>query len=155
MIRNVNRIDHVAGVVRAENFEAVIARMSELFDTRFDGPFDRPAMRARVAMSLDTGIELLSPADDDPESPFNKLLAAKGEHWMSVVMGVREMDATCDHLARLGYTPMMRKSALGGAEQYPPRLTALEQAVFAPGMFGGLSLSFCQSEEADYRRQES
>jgi hypothetical protein len=149
MIRNVNRIDHVAGVVRRENFEAVIARMSEVFATRFYGPYDRPAMRARVAMSLDTGIELLSPADDDPESPFNKLLAAKGEHWLSVVMGVRDMDATCDHLARLGYKPMMRKSALGGSEEYPDRLTKLEQALFAPGLFGDLSLSFCMSEEAD------
>lgn len=148
MIRNVNRIDHVAGVVRRENFEDVIARMSEVFGTRFDGPFDRPAMRARVAMSLDTGIELLSPADDDPENPFNRLLAAKGEHWLSVVMGVRDMDATCDHLARLGYKPAMRKSALGGDEKYPDRLTALEQAVFPPGLFGGLSLSFCYSEEA-------
>lgn len=149
MIRNPNRIDHVAGVVRRENFEAVIARMSEVFGTHFDGPFDRPAMRARVAMSLDTGIELLSPADDDPESPFNKLLTAKGEHWISVVMGVRDMDATCDHLARLGYRPAMRKSALGGSDAYPARLKALEQAVFAPGMFGDLSLSFCFSEEAD------
>jgi hypothetical protein len=149
MIRNVNRVDHVAGLVRRENFDAVIARMSEVFGTRFHGPFDRPAMRARVAMSLDTGIELLSPADDDPDSPFNRLLAERGEHWMSVVMGVRDMDATCDHLARLGYKPMMRKSPLGGAEQHPQALTALEQAVFAPGLFAGLSLSFCYSEEAD------
>lgn len=149
MIRNVNRIDHVAGVVRRENFAAVIARMAEVFDTRFDGPFDRPAMRAQVAMSLDAGIELLAPADDDPENPFNRLLAAKGEHWLSVVMGVRDMDATCDHLARLGYKPAMRKSALGGSDAYPDRLTRLEQAVFAPGLFGELSLSFCCSEEAD------
>lgn len=149
MIRNVNRIDHVAGVVRRENFETVIARMSEVFATRFHGPFDRPAMKARVAMSLDTGIELLSPADDDPESPFNKLLAAKGEHWISVVMGVRDMDETCDHLAKLGYKPAMRKQALGGAEEYPAPLTKLEQALFAPGLFGDLSLSFCYSEEAD------
>jgi 4-hydroxyphenylpyruvate dioxygenase-like putative hemolysin len=148
MIRNVNRIDHVAGVVHRENLEDVIARMSEIFGTRFHGPYDRPAMKARVAMSLDAGIELLAPADDDPDSPFNKLLAAKGEHWMSVVMGVRDMNATCDHLAKLGYKPMLRKEALGGTEEYPEPLTKLEQAVFAPGMFGGLSLSFCFSEEA-------
>jgi len=149
MIRNVNRIDHVAGVVRREHFEEVIARMAEIFDTRFYGPFDRPAMGARVAMSLDAGIELLSPANDDPDNAFNKMLAAKGEHWLSVVMGVRDMDATCNHLAKLGYKPMMRKSALGGSDTYPDKLTRLEQAVFAPGMFGDLSLSFCCSEEAD------
>jgi hypothetical protein len=149
MIRNINRIDHVAGVVARENFETVIARMSEILGTRFYGPFERPAMKARVAMSIDSGIELLSPADDDPENPFNKMLAGRGEHWLSVVMGVRDMDETCDQLARLGYKPMMRKSALAGAEQYPEPLTRLEQAIFAPGMFGGLSLSFCYSEEAD------
>jgi hypothetical protein len=149
MIRNINRVDHVAGVVRRENLDTVIARMSEIFDTCFYGPFDRPAMRAQVAMSLDAGIELLAPADDDPENPFNKMLAAKGEHWLSVVMGVRDMDATCDHLARLGYKPMMRKSALGGTDEYPDRLSRLEQAVFASGLFGDLSLSFCYSEEPD------
>ena len=148
MIRNVNRIDHVAGLVRRENLAGVIARLSELFDTRFHGPYDRPAMRAQVAMSLDAGIELLAPADDDPEAPLNRLLAAKGEHWLSVVMGVRDMDAACDHLARLGYAPALRKSALGGSEAYPEPLTRLEQAVFAPGPFGGLSLSLCLSEEA-------
>lgn len=149
MIRNVNRVDHVVGVVRRENLEGVIARMSEIFATRFYGPYDRPAMRAQVAMSLDAGIELLAPADDDPENPFNKMLAAKGEHWLSVVMGVRDMDATCDHLARLGYKPMARKSALGGSDTYPDTLTRLDQAVFASGMFGELSLSFCSSEVSD------
>ena len=149
MIRNVNRIDHVAGVVRRENLQCVIDRMTALFDTRFHGPFDRPAMRAQVAMSLDAGIELLAPADDEPDNPFNQLIAAKGEHWLSVVMGVGDMDATCDHFARLGYKTVMRKSALGGTDAYPERLTRLEQAVFAPGAFGELSLSVCISEEAD------
>jgi hypothetical protein len=149
MIRNVNRVDHVAGVVRPENFETIIARMSEVFETTFDGPFERPAMGARMATSLDAGIELLTPSNDDPENPFNKMLAARGEHWISVVMGVRDMDATCDHLARLGYKPAMRKAGLAGTGDYPGRLTRLEQAMFGPGLFGGLGLSFCYSEEAD------
>jgi hypothetical protein len=149
MIRNVNRVDHVAGVVRRENFESVIARMSEVFETQFYGPFDRPAMGALMATSLDAGIELLAPRDDDPDNAFNKMLEARGEHWISVVMGVRDIDAASDHLARLGYKPAAVKKGLAGTGDYPERLTRLEQALFGPGAFAGLAVSLCCSEEAD------
>jgi hypothetical protein len=151
MIRNVNRVDHVAGVVSRANFETVIERMSQVFDTRFYGPFDRPQMGALMATSLDAGIELLAPRDDDPENAFNKMLAARGEHWISVVMGVRDIDASCDHLSRLGYKPMAVKKGLAGTGEYPDRLTRLEQALFGPGAFGDLGVSLCCSEEAESR----
>jgi hypothetical protein len=149
MIRNANRVDHVAGVVSRENFEGVIERMSALFQTTFYGPFDRPQMGALMATSLDAGIELLAPRDDDPENPFNKMLAVRGEHWISVVMGVQDIDASCDHLARLGYKPAAVKKGLAGTGEYPGRLTRLEQALFGPGPFGGLGVSLCCSEEAE------
>jgi hypothetical protein len=148
MIRNVNRVDHIAGVVRRENFSAVIERMSHVFETTFDGPFDRAAMGALMATSLDAGIELLAPRDDDPENPFNKMLTSRGEHWISVVMGVRDIDASCAQLARLGYKPVAVKKDLAGKGDYPARLTRLEQALFGPGVFGGLGVSICYSEEA-------
>jgi hypothetical protein len=147
MIRNVNRIDHVAGLVRPENYEATIARFAEVFDTKFYGPTDRPEAGMRVAVSLDTGIELITPLNDSPDTPFNKMLAAGGEHWISVVMGVKDMDQSCDHLARLGYKPMMRRSGLDAGDPYGGRLTRLDQAMYAPGVFAGLSVALCSAHE--------
>jgi hypothetical protein len=149
MIRNVNRVDHVAGLVRPENYEATIARFAEVFDTEFYGPTDRPETGMRVAVSLDTGIELITPLNDKPENPFNQMLAARGEHWISVVMGVKDIDASCDHLARLGYKPMMRKSGLDGGDPYRGRLARLDQAMFAPGVFAGLSVALCSADERE------
>jgi hypothetical protein len=146
-MRNVNRVDHVAGLVRPENYEATIARFAELFDTEFYGPTDRPESGMRVALSLDAGIELITPLDDDPENPFNRMLAARGEHWLSVVMGVRDLDASCDHLARLGYKPMMRRSGLASGDPYRGRLKRYELATYAPGPFAGLSLALCSADE--------
>jgi hypothetical protein len=147
MIRNANRIDHVAGLVRPENYEATIARFAELFGTEFYGPTDRPEVGMRVALSLDSGIELITPLDDNPENPFNKMLSARGEHWISVVMGVRNMDASCDHLARLGYKPMSRRSGLDNGDPYRGRLARYQLATFAPGAFAGLSVALCSGEE--------
>jgi len=149
MIRNVNRIDHVAALIRPENLEAVADRMAEVFRTKFYGPFDRPAAGLRIATSLDVGIELVSPLDDNPENPLNKMLAERGEHWMSVVVGVGDMDATCDHLARLGYKARVRRQGLTGEEPYAHRVTSMEQAMYDPDLSGGLPLAFCCIEERE------
>jgi hypothetical protein len=149
MIRNVNRIDHVAALIRPENLEAAAARLAEMLNTRVYGPFDRPTAGLRIATSLDAGIELVSPLDDNPDNPLNKMLATKGEHWMSVVVGVANMNETCDHLARLGYTPRMRRQGLTGEEPYAGRVTSMEQAMFDPGLFMGLPFAFCSIEERE------
>lgn len=149
MIRNANRVDHVAALVRRENLEATAARMAEALLTKFYGPFDRPAAGIRIATTIDGGIELVSPLTDDPANPLNGMLAQRGEHWMSVVFGVADMDATCDHLARLGYTPRMRRQGLTGEEPYADRITSMEQAMFDPGLFNGLPFAFCCIEERD------
>lgn len=149
MPRNINRIDHVAGVVRRENLETIVERMSALFETTFDGPFDRPQMGAVMTTSLDAGIELLAPRDDDPDNAFNKMLAERGEHWISVVVGVRDVDVAADQFAKLGYKPAAVKKGLAGSAEYPARYTRLDQALFMPGAFGGLSLSVCASDLVD------
>jgi hypothetical protein len=57
------------------------------------------------------------------------------------------MNETCDHLARLGYTPRMRRQGLTGEEPYAGRVTSMEQAMFDPGLFMGLPFAFCSIEE--------
>jgi hypothetical protein len=149
MIRNAGRIDHVAGLVRPENFASTVARMTEVLGIAFYGPIDREGTGLRVAGSLDGGIEIIAPLSDDPASPLNALLAARGEHWMSVVFGVADLDATCDHLARMGYTPVRRGSSLQPGDPHAAQIARMEQASFAPELFHGLPFVFSCAEGRD------
>jgi hypothetical protein len=149
MIRNIKRIDHVAGLVRSENLDSLVARMADVLQIKFDGPFERSAGGYRIAVALDPGIELIAPTTSDPDNPFNKMLAARGEHWMTVVFGVENLDATCDHLARMGYTPQRRGSTLQGNEPYLDRIVRAEQASFEPELFHGLPWVFSEIEGRD------
>jgi hypothetical protein len=149
MIRNPSRIDHVAGLVRAGNLRSVIGRMSEVLNIAFYGPFDRPEADMQVAVAIDAGIELIAPLSDDPANPLNKLLEERGEHWLSVVFGVKSMDATCDHLARMGYKPAWRRSPLQGNEPYLDRVVRMDYAGFDSELFHGLPLILSEIEERE------
>ncbi len=149
MIRNANRIDHVAGLIRRENMDSVIARMSEALGTVFYGPFDRPQAGLRVAVSIDSGIELIAPLTDDPANQLNRQLEERGEHWVSVVFGVANMDATCNHLARMGYKPTWRGSPLQGNEPYLHRVASMDYASFDAELFHGLPFVFSEIEAHD------
>ncbi len=138
MIRNAGRIDHVAGLVRPENFASVVARLTEVLGIAFYGPIERTAAGLRVCGSLESGVEIIAPLSDDPANPLNALLAARGEHWMSVVFGVADLDATCDQLARMGYTPTRRGSSLQPGDPHAATVASMEQASFAPDLFHGL-----------------
>jgi hypothetical protein len=147
MIRNAGRIDHIAGLVRPENFVSTIERMREMLGVEFYGPIDRPATGLRVAGSLESGLEIIAPLSDDPANPLNALLEARGEHWMSVVFGVAELDATCDHLARMGYTPLRRGSSLQPGDPHAAQIARMEQASFAPELFHGLPFVFSERDD--------
>jgi hypothetical protein len=149
MIRNAGRIDHVAGLVRPENFAAVVARLTDVLGIAFYGPIERTASGLRVCGSLDAGVEIIAPLTDDPANPLNAMLEARGEHWMSVVFGVADLNATCDHLAALGYTPTRRGSSLQPGDPHAATIARMEQASFAPDLFGGLPFVISVREDHD------
>jgi hypothetical protein len=149
MIRNAGRIDHVAGLVRPENFIATVDRLREALGIVFYGPIERTAAGLRVCGSLEAGIEIIAPLSDDPANPLNGMLAARGEHWMSVVFGVSDLDATCDHLGRMGYTPVRRGSPLQPGDPHAATIARMEQASFAPDVFFGLPLVISVRDDQD------
>jgi hypothetical protein len=67
-----SRVHHVCGLVRPENFHNVIARMSQTLRTAFYGPFDRADIGLRVAISMDAGIELVTPLTDASDRPTHR-----------------------------------------------------------------------------------
>ena len=149
-----SRVHHVAGLVRPENFHGAISRMSQTLRTAFYGPFDRADIGLRVAISMDAGIELVTPLGDAEDNRFNKLLEARGEHWMSVVVAVRDLDDVCKRLGELGHEPLdILRNIPGefppGGHPYADCFSRLDEAVFDPAAFGGLAVVVAAIEERE------
>ena len=140
-----SKVHHVVGLVRPENFQNAISRMSQSLRTPFYGPFDRLDAGVRVAISMDAGIELITPLSADAEAPLQRLLSEKGEHWMSIVVAVRDLEDICARLAELGYEPSSCFENIPGS--LPPggppiadRFSRLDEVCYAPEAFAGLNV---------------
>ena len=147
--RNVNRIDHVVGLVRPENFAEAVSRMSIALQAAFYGPYNREDLGIRVAVSWDAGVELLTPLEGEKGEPYRALLEQRGEHWMSVLFGVREVEETKARMTGFGHSPTAEFTGLSGAEPWLERFTRLDELAYAPSVFGGLPMMFCTIVERD------
>jgi hypothetical protein len=148
VIRNVGRVDRVTALVRPEDLELTVASLSSGLQTSFWGPYEEPSSKARVVVSWDAGIELVAPADIDPR---RKTLDDQGPGWVGVKVGVRDLDATCERLGRLGIEPTARWSMATGAEPWCERFSRIDEASFDEAFFGGLPIVLCTVEEHDDR----
>jgi hypothetical protein len=147
--RNVNRIDHVVGLVSPENFDAAVSRMSIALQTAFYGPYNREDLGIRVAVAWDAGVELLTPLEGEKGDPYRALLAQRGELWMSVLFGVRDTEATKARMTGIGHSPTIEFSGISGVEPWLERFTRLDEVAYDPSVFGGLPMMFCTIEERD------
>lgn len=145
-MKNINRIDHVAAVVRPENLDKAVSQLSVVLQTAFYGPFER-ADKMRVAVSWDAGVEVIAPLTDDPEHVLMKHIEQFGEGSWTVIYGVRDLDETLDRLKKLGYEPLGRYSGLTGVEPWVDRFERIDEALLDPRQFGGISLTLATVEE--------
>ena len=99
-----NHIDHVAWISRPENLEANIAQLEKLADAKLVR-FERADMGFIMYLNWEAGLEVVSPLPE--RTAFNALLHdwldTRGEGVMSVVFGVRDLDAHKARLERLGF----------------------------------------------------
>ena len=147
-----SRIHHVVGLVRPDNFNNAIAQLSQALRTAFYGPFDKPDVGLRVAISMDAGIELVTPQGDSEENRFRALLDERGEHWMSIVVGVRDLDDVCSRLGELGHQPLQILRNLTdefpvGGLPFADRFTRLDEVIFDPAAFAGLNVVVAAIED--------
>lgn len=147
-----SRIHHVVGLVRPENFHHAIARLSQVLRTAFYGPFEKPDVGLRVAISMDAGIELVTPLGDDQANRFNALLEERGEHWMSIVVAVRDLEDVCNRLGDLGHRPQHTLRNLTdefpvGGLPFADRFSRLDEVMFEPEAFAGLNVVVAAIEE--------
>jgi hypothetical protein len=55
---------------------------------------------------MDAGIELDTPLSDAKDNRFNIALKTRGEHWIKVVVAVRDLYDVCNRLGELGHEPL-------------------------------------------------
>ena len=102
-----NRLDHLAWVCFPESFGRNIELLSELGGTPLDGPHDKPEIGIRIAISWETGLELISPirgSEGAGAVAANQILA-RGEGIFGVLFGVDDMEAALSRARLAGYTP--------------------------------------------------
>jgi hypothetical protein len=108
VVRNNDRVDHVAWLCSPENLEAMIAKLGQLGGTPLDGPVDLPAAGLRIGISWDTGLEVVSPlpGSDRPAAlETRRMLRRRGEGIYAVLFGVPDMEAALVRAREAGYEP--------------------------------------------------
>lgn len=103
-----NRIDHVAWMVRPENHDAAVEKLSKLFGVTFEADDGGPDFGLRITWSWTAGLEVLSPCGDRsiPHCQMGwNFLDKKGEGLFAMVFGVKDVEATIEHAKSLGYEP--------------------------------------------------
>jgi hypothetical protein len=145
---NSNRISHIGGVVRPENFDSTVARISAVLSTAFYAPYDSEEQGLRYAVSWDSGITIYTPLSTDLSNPFMVDLAERGEGWRDLVCGVRDLEASCARVEALGIEP----GKVLGPETTPhapwiDRFRLFKESRLDPADTAGLRVALAQMEE--------
>lgn len=102
--QNVQRIDHVAFIYWRENHQKAIDQFTKAFGiTDWDGPTELTHYGVRIAQSVISGVEVLSPVDNDADTFLTAHLRAKGEGFFAAVLGVADLRASADAAEKHGF----------------------------------------------------
>ena len=112
LVQNRNRIDHVAFIVRPENFEATTQRVAEVLGLDFDGPYDNHELGLRVCIDWDAGIEFLTPFDPALATIQVAYLDKYGEGFYRLVFGVTDLESALRHVEDSGLRLGVRMNGL-------------------------------------------
>ncbi len=128
--QNINRVDHVLYIARAENQAAYVEQLAKLCNVRFHGPVDKPDLGVRLYISWTAGLEVISPVSETAPWSLHmkKYIEDRGEGLMGVVFGVADIDAARAHADGLGY----RTSEVienDGTEPYATETEAMKETV--------------------------
>lgn len=147
-----SKVHHVVALVRPENLMKIQSRLSQVLRTSFYGPFDRVDAGIKVSISMDSGIELIVPLSCDPNDPYNILLETRGEHWLTVIVAVRDVVDVCKRLDELGHRPQnVYRNIPGelppGGPPFADRFTLLDEFGFENDAFCGLPIVVADIDE--------
>lgn len=133
-MQNVQRIDHIAFIVRLDNLASTVAHVSRLLDITMEGPF----VYGTRTLCIDwiSGIEIMAPLDEDDETcDAAEYLRNHGEGFWRLVFGVGDLQVAIDRSAVLGYGSRLVSSFVVNKD-WENRFERLDQAILDRSSFG-------------------
>lgn len=137
MVRS-SRVDHVAFLVRDENFEAALARSTEVLGLSFDGPYDLADRGIRIAIDWDAGIEFITPTNSDIALGPSVFLDEHGEGFYRLVLGVRDLEDAVAKATSHGLPAGARTDGLKIDPRWRDRFDRIDEVTIGevvPGVF--------------------
>ncbi|WP_176593949.1 hypothetical protein [Sphingobium sp. EM0848] len=128
MRKFINHVDHIVWIVRPENQQLYVDKLSKLFRVTFEGPVLREEFGAQFWVSWESGLEIFAPhGDGDMAKMWLQRLEERGEGVLSMVFGVPDMEEACEHASQLGYqvSPVI---GFGGNEPWKHKLPVFKEA---------------------------
>jgi len=121
--QNVNRIDHLAIVVSASSFESCLERLARALEARFVRA-EREDLGLLIAIDWDAGLEILAPTG--PSSPLWDRLQTHGEGQITIIYGVKDLDAAASRAKSAGFG-LGGEIGLTGGEPWAAQFNVLRE----------------------------
>ncbi|GAY22178.1 VOC family protein [Sphingobium fuliginis] len=94
------RIDHLAIIVRSENFEAYVEKFSKILGVSFEDSIYAEDAGVRAALSWDSGLEIIAPLRE--EGRYWDRIQRFGEGCTVLVFGVDDIDEATARANNMG-----------------------------------------------------
>jgi predicted enzyme related to lactoylglutathione lyase len=127
-----NRVSHVVYCFRPENFDRAAEFLSNVLGAKFEDS-SRPELGLRILISLESGLELISPSPDIGAvgERFTKFLDEHGEGVYNIVYGVEDLDETSERAKAYGVN-VTHRSSFADLPPWKGRFDVLDEAHFEP-----------------------
>ncbi|MBT2523368.1 VOC family protein [Arthrobacter sp. ISL-28] len=135
--RKSSRIDHIAFLVREENFESATSKLARVLDLKFEGPYELTDLGTRVVIDWDAGIEFITVTDPLIATAQAAFLDEHGEGFYRLVVGVDDLDSALRRAGDEGLGLIFRYDGLTIDESWKERFDRIDEAVIespSPGV---------------------
>jgi predicted enzyme related to lactoylglutathione lyase len=142
MQQSIQRVDHVAIIVKEENARFYAGRLGAILGIRFEEPVINDEHGVLIIISWDAGLEIIAPTRQ--QGGYWDRIQRYGEGSAAIVFGVADMDEAIER-ARANGATVPYEARLNGSEPWLARFSSFREARLSE-LGENLSCSFTLSE---------
>lgn len=142
MRQSIQRVDHVAIIVKEENARRYADRLTAILGIRFEDPLVNDEHGLLMIVSWDAGLEIIAPTRE--QGGYWDRLQRYGEGSAAIVFGVADLDEAVGR-ARANGASVPFEARLNGTEPWAARFSSFREARLSE-LAENLSCSFTLSE---------
>lgn len=143
--QNVNRIDHVAILVRPENLESAVDHYSKLLGISFEGPFKSDSAGVTYYLDWTSGLEVYAPHDPVLAADRFQYLEEHGEGVFRLIFGVPDIGEAVARARSMGHEVPIEASAFDLNPEWEDRFEKMDEALMSEPIHG-IRIAFSQIE---------